>query len=360
MTAAAAAAARGNERRWPDLALSPAFLPTTLPNCYPSTPSIKKKKEFWNHCRSIALPQHWPPVIDVWSCRPALSPSHSGGDIILGVAWPAPLPVWLPRPGRRLSRGAGPLCCRSRSYRTLGCWNSAFVMAVISLLCSQVELRWNSTGSHCVPIFRTLKEICWVLKGWNEARRALADLALWGNTQWKHNGNNLVLPFPFVLCWTLVSAAHLLQPLFSRAALSHFSLPFPPPPLLRETQRLMRWQPRLCQSLGDPQGLLPASLQVLSMQIKFGMAAFRCDNYGFICKLSLLLMLRDIKISSNASIREDHICWRSTDSNNMWFSRHQRSVNKHSFRQPCALESPRRVQSRSKCLRENIYIFPFG
>lgn len=37
------------------------------------------------------------------------------------------------------------------------------------------------------------------------------------------------------------------------------------------------------------------------------MAAFRCDNYGFICKLSLPLMLRDIKISSNATIREDHI-----------------------------------------------------
>lgn len=29
----------------------------------------------------------------------------------------------------------------SRSYHTLGCRNSAFVMAVISLLCSQVELR---------------------------------------------------------------------------------------------------------------------------------------------------------------------------------------------------------------------------
>lgn len=94
------------------------------------------------------------------------------------------------------------------------------------------------------------------------------------------------------------------------------------------------------------------------MQIKFGMAAFRCDNYGFICKLSLLLMLRDIKISSNGSIREDHVCWRSADSNNMRFSRHQRSVNKHSFRQPCAAEAPRRVQSRSKCLRQNIYIFP--
>lgn len=65
--------------------------------------------------------------------------------------------------------------------------NSAFVMVVISLLCSQVELRWNSTGSHCVPIFRTLKEICWVLKGWNEARRASADLALWGNTQWEQS-----------------------------------------------------------------------------------------------------------------------------------------------------------------------------
>lgn len=53
---------------------------------------------------------------------------------------------------------AGPLCCRSLSYHTLSCENSAFVMAVISLLCSQVELRWNSTASHCVPIFRTLKK----------------------------------------------------------------------------------------------------------------------------------------------------------------------------------------------------------
>lgn len=105
---------------------------------------------------------------------------------------------------------ARPLCCWSLSYHTLSCGNSAFVMAVISLLCSQVELRWNSTGSHCVPIFRTLKEICWVLKGWNEARGALAELALWGNTQWKHNGNNLVLQFPFVHGWTLVSTAHLL------------------------------------------------------------------------------------------------------------------------------------------------------
>lgn len=101
----------------------------------------------------------------------------------------------------------------------------------------------------------------------------------------------------------------------------------------------MRWQPRLCQSLGDPQGLLPTFLQVSSMQIKFGLAAFRCDNYGFICKLSLLLMLRDIKISSDATIREDHICSCSRDSNNMWFSRHQRSVNNHSFRQPCASET---------------------
>lgn len=101
----------------------------------------------------------------------------------------------------------------------------------------------------------------------------------------------------------------------------------------------MRWQPWLCQSLGDPQGLLPTFLQVLGMQIKFGKAAFRCDNYGFICKLSLPLMLRDIRISSNAAIREDHICWCSTNSKNMWFSWRQRSVNNHSFRQRCALET---------------------
>lgn len=126
-------------------------------------------------------------------CRLAYSASHLTASSSLLALW-----------------RARPLCCRSLSYHTLGCRNGAFVMAVISLLCSQVELRWNSTGSHCVPIFRTLKEICWVLKGWNEARGALADLALWGNTQRKHNGNNFVLQFPFVLCWTLVSAAHLL------------------------------------------------------------------------------------------------------------------------------------------------------
>lgn len=164
---------------------------------------------FWNYYCSIAsppsltssdrclvlqacvLPTRW------WrhnlGCRLAYSASHLTASSSLLALW-----------------RARPLCCRSLSYHTLGCRNSAFVMAVISLLCSQVELRWNSTGSHCVPIFRTLKEICWVLKGWNEARRALADLALWGNTQRKHNGNNLVLQFPFVLCWTLVSAAHLL------------------------------------------------------------------------------------------------------------------------------------------------------
>lgn len=43
------------------------------------------------------------------------------------------------------------------------------------------------------------------------------------------------------------------------------------------------------------------------MQIKLGMKAFLCDNYGFICKLSLRLMLRDIKMSSDAAIRGDHM-----------------------------------------------------
>lgn len=164
---------------------------------------------FWNYYRSIASPLSLTSsdrclvlqacVLPTWwrrhnlGCRLAYSASHlTASSSLLAL------------------RRARPLCCQSLSYHTLGCRNSAFVMAVISLLCSQVELRWNSTGSHCVPIFRTLKEICWVLKGWNEARGALADLALWGNTQWKHNGNNLVLQFPFVLCWTLVSAAHLL------------------------------------------------------------------------------------------------------------------------------------------------------
>lgn len=163
--------------------------------------------------------------------------------------------------------------------------------------------------SLCSYLQDTQRNMLGFLKGWNEARGALVDLALWGNTQWKHNRNNLVLQFPFVLCWTLVRAAHLLQLIFfSRAVLSHPVCFFPffffsIPSFWEKTQKLMRWQPWLCQSLGDPQGLLPTSLQVLGMQIKFGTAAFRCDNYGFICKLSLPLMLRDIKISSNANIR---------------------------------------------------------
>lgn len=92
---------------------------------------------------SVLLLEPWPrpPLIEVWSCRPALSP-HGEGDIILGVTWSTLLPIWRPLPASRLSGGAGPLCCRSLSYHTLGCRNSAFVMAVISLLCSQVELRW--------------------------------------------------------------------------------------------------------------------------------------------------------------------------------------------------------------------------
>lgn len=127
-------------------------------------------------------------------------PRRGGRDIILGVSRPILLPHLTASSRLAALQRARPFCCRSLFYHTLGCRNSAFVMAVISLLCSQVELRWNSTGSHCVPIFRTLKEICWVLKGWNEARGAWADCALWGNTQQKHNGNNLVLQFPFVLC----------------------------------------------------------------------------------------------------------------------------------------------------------------
>lgn len=99
-------------------------------------------------------------------CRPAQSAASSCPALRRAGAFYAPGDGPITRPGGR---------------------NSAFVMVVISLLCSQVELRWNSTGSHCVPIFRTLKEICWVLKGWNEARRASADLALWGNTQWEQS-----------------------------------------------------------------------------------------------------------------------------------------------------------------------------
>lgn len=104
---------------------------------------------------------------NLWpGCRPAHSASSS---------CPA---LW--RAGAFYAAGDGPIT-------RPGGRNSAFVMVVISLLCFQVELRWNSTGSHCVPIFRTLKEICWVLKGWNEAHRAWADLALWWNTQWEQS-----------------------------------------------------------------------------------------------------------------------------------------------------------------------------
>lgn len=61
---------------------------------------------FWNYCCSIASPRVWPPLIDVWSYRPAFSP-RGGGDIILGVAWPILLPIWLPLPASWLSRGPG-------------------------------------------------------------------------------------------------------------------------------------------------------------------------------------------------------------------------------------------------------------
>lgn len=61
---------------------------------------------FWNYYCSIASPQVWPPLIDVWSYRPAFSP-HGGGDIILGVVWPILLPIWLPLPASWLSGGPG-------------------------------------------------------------------------------------------------------------------------------------------------------------------------------------------------------------------------------------------------------------
>lgn len=156
-----------------------------------------------------------------------------------------------------------------------------------------------------------------------------------GNTM----GTILSFSFPFVLCWTSSQSCPFTVALFLNRAycftwvcLSLFCLH------LRKTQKLIRWQSWLCQSLGDPQGLLPTFHQVLGMQIKFGMPAFRCDNYEFICKLSLPLMLRDIRISSNAAIREAHICWCSTNSKSMWFSQRQRSVNNHLFRQQCAWE----------------------
>lgn len=334
-------------------------IPRTISrNCYRLTFLISNHP-VWNYYRSIAsaqkltssdgclvlqvhiLPTQW--TRHNLRCRLAFSASHSTASLSLPALW-----------------RARPLCCRSPSYHTLGCGNSAFVMAVISLLCSQVELRWNSTGSHCVPISKTLKEMCWVLKGWNEARGARTELALWGNIQRKHNGNNLVLQFPFMLFWTLVSAGHLVWLLFlflkeNSIVSLQFAFPFFAS-IWEKTQKLMRWQSWLCQRLGDPQGLLPTFLQVLGMQINFEMAAFRCDNYGFICKLSLPLILRDIKISSNAAIREDHICWCITDSKNMWFSRRQRSVNNHSFRQQCASET-NCMQPHSRCLIENIYIF---
>ena len=168
--------------------------------------------------------------------------------------WPillACLPPSLPSPWRsRL------LCFLSLPYHTVGCRNSAFVMAMISLLCSQVELRWNSTGSHCVPIFRILKKICSVLKGWNEARGALAAFALWGNTQRKHNENNLVLQF---LCTPLNLSLSCPFSLFYRAVLSHSRLPSSFGWVLRKTQRLTRWQPPRCQT-ERPSGCITLSL----------------------------------------------------------------------------------------------------
>lgn len=164
-----------------------------------------------------------PPASDLCLQAHVSWPHAAGRDIIYMGCRPGPLCL-LQLPGPPESWAL--YTAGDRPITRPGGRNGTFVMVVISLLCSQVELRWNSTGSHCVPIFRTLKEICWVLKGWNEARRASADLALWGNTQWKHNGNNLVLHFPFVFSWTLVSVAHLRQSLFNRTVLSHSSLLF--------------------------------------------------------------------------------------------------------------------------------------
>lgn len=142
------------------------------------------------------------------------------------------------------------------SYRTLGCGNGPFVMAVISPLCSQVELRWDSTGSHCAPIFRTLKEICWVLKGWNEARGASADPSSVGKytveTQWEQSCPsvsfcallNLTQCRPFTVAF--LTEQYCLIPV----CLSLFA------GFWEKTQRLMRWQPRLCQSLEDPSGFI--------------------------------------------------------------------------------------------------------
>lgn len=83
----------------------------------------------------LLRPWVWPPLMDVWSYRSAFSRR----DIILGVSWPILLSICLLLAASWLSGGPEPLCCRSPSYHTLGCRNSPFVMAVISLLCSQVE-----------------------------------------------------------------------------------------------------------------------------------------------------------------------------------------------------------------------------
>lgn len=122
---------------------------------------------------------------------------------------------------------AGPLCCRRLSYHTLSCENSAFVMAVISLLCSQVELRWNSTASHCVPIFRTLKkkklgfeEVKWSPGG---PGRAWSVGKYTAETQWEQS-----CPSVSFLCSAepRVSAVHFAgASFFNRDVLFHFSLP---------------------------------------------------------------------------------------------------------------------------------------
>lgn len=127
-----------------------------------------------------------------------------------------------------------------------------------------------------------------LLEIWRLRKGALPDRALWGNTRRRTKETILSCTF---LC-ALLNLTHLLSVLASKAA-----------PLSRSvflTDQTARWQARLHQAVRDPAGLWLALLQVGRMQIKLGMAAFRCDNYGFICKLSLHLMLRDIKISWNA------------------------------------------------------------
>lgn len=132
------------------------------------------------------------------------------------------------------------------------------------------------------------------------------------------------------------------------------------------TDQTARWQARLQQAVRDPRGLMTrAPSKSGAMQIKLGMAPFRCDNYGFICKLSLRLMLRDIKNKLK--------CEGFTDDDVFWFllkkKRKRKTCDSHDaegcryaagFRQRCASEaSLSACGTNSRCFK-NIYMYLFG